>query len=58
MRKTKTKAVLPEPVDPETFAAQIDTALRAFADDVSYAVLIARSAVTLGRTDKDDLARA
>lgn len=51
MRKSRT-VTTPEPVDPETYASHIDTALRAFASDVSYAVLIARSAVNLGRKRK------
>jgi hypothetical protein len=37
------------PVDVASFTTDIDSALRAFATDVSYAVAMARSAVTIGR---------
>lgn len=44
------------PVDVSTFAIDVETALAAFRTDVSYAVLMARSAVTIGR--KRDLWQA
>lgn len=37
----------PRPVDPADFTGDIDQALEAFREDVSYAVLMARSAVTI-----------
>jgi hypothetical protein len=37
------------PVDVSTFAGDVDAALTAFSADVSYAVSMARSAVTIGR---------
>lgn len=37
------------PVDVASFADDVNAALTAFTHDVSYAVLMARSAVTIGR---------
>jgi hypothetical protein len=37
------------PVDVASFTPDVDAALRAFTTDVSYAVSIARSAVTIAR---------
>ncbi len=44
-------------VDPEHFAPDVDDALAAFADDVSYAVQIARAAVAIGHKRKARQAR-
>ena len=37
------------PVDVESFCGLLDQAMKAFATDVSYAVLMARAAVTITR---------
>lgn len=46
LRRTRNR---PNPVDIQHFRPQIDAALEAFQQDVSYAVLMARAAVTIAR---------
>ena len=48
----KTLTAPPGPLHPDDIAPLIETALRAFEDDVHYAVLMARAAVTIGRKRK------
>lgn len=45
----KTKVTQPDPVDPDLFRDSVNEAVAAFATDVSYAVAIARAAVTIIR---------
>ncbi len=47
VRRTRPRAAVP--VDVRRFRAQIDQAMTAFEQDVSYAVQMARAAVTIAR---------